>query len=96
MDALRIFEHDKDTDGIILIGEIGGSAELEAAAWIEDYNKRTADPKPISALVAGVQASERADPSKRAMGHVSLTVQRFAIAFLTMLSILGRSVFHTD
>lgn len=72
VDALRIFEHDTDTEGIILIGEVGGAAELEAAAWIKDYNERTTDPKPISALVAGVQVSERADPSRRAMGHVSL------------------------
>jgi succinyl-CoA synthetase alpha subunit len=72
VDALKIFEHDNDTEGIILIGEVGGTAELEAAAWVTEYNKRTSNPKPISALVAGVQVSERADPSRRAMGHVSL------------------------
>ena len=45
VDALKIFEHDDSTEGIVLIGEIGGTAELEAAAWIKDYNKRTANPK---------------------------------------------------
>lgn len=45
VDALRIFEHDDSTEGIVLIGEIGGTQELEAAAWIRDYNKRTANPK---------------------------------------------------
>jgi succinyl-CoA synthetase alpha subunit len=45
VDALKILEHDDSTDGIVLIGEIGGTAELEAAAWIKDYNKRTSNPK---------------------------------------------------
>lgn len=45
VDALNIFEHDKDTDGILLIGEIGGNAEIDAAEWIRDYHKRSANPK---------------------------------------------------
>lgn len=45
VDALKIFEHDDATEGIIIIGEIGGTAELEAAAWIKDYNRRTPNPK---------------------------------------------------
>ena len=45
VDALRIFEHDDETDGIVLIGEIGGEAELEAAEWIRDYRKRSSNPK---------------------------------------------------
>jgi succinyl-CoA synthetase alpha subunit len=45
VDALKIFEHDDDTEGILLIGEIGGSAELEAAEWIKDYFSRSLNPK---------------------------------------------------
>ncbi|KUJ20230.1 succinyl-CoA ligase alpha-chain [Mollisia scopiformis] len=64
VDALKIFEHDDDTEGIILIGEIGGEAELDAAEWIREYRKRTPNPKPISALIAGVHAAPG-----RVMGH---------------------------
>lgn len=45
VDALKIFETDPDTEGIILIGEIGGEAELDAARWIEDYRRRNPNPK---------------------------------------------------
>jgi succinyl-CoA synthetase alpha subunit len=45
VDALKIFEHDDDTEGIVLIGEIGGSAEIQAAEWILGYRKRSANPK---------------------------------------------------
>lgn len=45
VDALSIFEHDEDTHGIIIVGEIGGAAEMAAAAWISDYHRRTANPK---------------------------------------------------
>lgn len=45
IDAMKIFENDLDTDGIVLVGEIGGTAEMDAAEWIKDYHKRTADPK---------------------------------------------------
>jgi succinyl-CoA synthetase alpha subunit len=80
VDALKIFEHDDSTEGIVLIGEIGGTAELEAAAWIKEYKKRTSNPKyvlsqmprsisdthtrPISALIGGIHT-----PAGRIMGH---------------------------
>ncbi|EPS25732.1 hypothetical protein PDE_00668 [Penicillium oxalicum 114-2] len=64
VDALKVFEHDDDTQGIILVGEIGGTAEMDAAEWIKDYRQRTADPKPIMGLVGGLEA-----PSGRVMGH---------------------------
>ncbi|KAK2780996.1 hypothetical protein FQN52_004329 [Onygenales sp. PD_12] len=64
VDALNIFEHDEDTHGIMLVGEIGGTSELDAAAWIADYRRRTTNPKPIMALVGGLQA-----PPGRVMGH---------------------------
>ncbi|KAE9376808.1 putative succinyl-CoA synthetase beta chain [Stipitochalara longipes BDJ] len=64
VDALKIFEHDDETEGIILIGEIGGEAELEAAQWIKDYKHRSPNPKPISALIGGIHAAPG-----RVMGH---------------------------
>ena len=45
VDALRILEHDDNTEGIIIVGEIGGRAEEDAAAWIHDYRTRTINPK---------------------------------------------------
>ncbi|RMJ21097.1 Succinyl-CoA [Aspergillus sp. HF37] len=64
VDALRIFETDPETEGIVLIGEIGGEAELDAARWIEDYRSRNPNPKPIMGVVAGRNA-----PPGRIMGH---------------------------
>lgn len=45
VDALQVFEHDDATKGIIIVGEIGGTAEEEAAIWIKEYRRRTTDPK---------------------------------------------------
>lgn len=45
VDALRVFETDPDTEAIVLVGEVGGSAELEAADWIKDYYRREKNPK---------------------------------------------------
>jgi succinyl-CoA synthetase alpha subunit len=64
VDALKVLEHDDDTEGIVLIGEIGGRAEEDAAEWIREYRKRTTSPKPIVALIGGVQAAPG-----RVMGH---------------------------
>jgi succinyl-CoA synthetase alpha subunit len=45
VDALKVFENDPDTECIILIGEVGGTSEEEAADWIRDYRKRVQNPK---------------------------------------------------
>jgi succinyl-CoA synthetase alpha subunit len=64
VEAFQVFEHDEKTEGIIMIGEVGGTAELDAAEWVKEYRKRAPNPKPVMALVGGVQA-----PRGRIMGH---------------------------
>lgn len=49
VDVLRVFETHDDTKGIIIVGEIGGSAEDDAAEWIKDYRGRTQHPKLVIA-----------------------------------------------
>ncbi|KAH7131077.1 succinate-CoA ligase [Dactylonectria macrodidyma] len=64
LDGLRLFFDHEETKGIIVIGEIGGEAELRAAEAIKEYRMTTANPKPIVAMVAG-----RTAPQGRTMGH---------------------------
>lgn len=45
LDGLRVLANDPDTEAIALVGEIGGHAELEAAAWIKQYRQETTNPK---------------------------------------------------
>lgn len=63
-DGLRLFYKDDQTEGIVVIGEIGGMAEFHAAESIREYISRTEKPKPIIAMVAG-----RAAPKGKIMGH---------------------------
>ncbi|KAF1846626.1 succinyl-CoA ligase subunit alpha [Cucurbitaria berberidis CBS 394.84] len=64
VDALKVFEQDEDTEAIIIVGELGGTTEEEAADWIKDYNRRVKNPKPIAAVIGGFQA-----PPGKVMGH---------------------------
>ncbi|SLM38679.1 succinyl-ligase subunit alpha [Lasallia pustulata] len=50
VDALKVFEHDEDTKGIIIVGEIGGRAEEEAAEWIKGYRRRATNPKYVASF----------------------------------------------
>ncbi|KAI0828392.1 succinyl-CoA synthetase-like protein [Hypoxylon sp. FL0890] len=63
-EGLQILIEDEDTEGVALIGETGGDAELEAADLIKEYRAKTKNPKPIAALVGGVNAVPG-----RIMGH---------------------------
>jgi succinyl-CoA synthetase alpha subunit len=63
-DALRLFEEDPGTEAVIMIGEIGGTAEEEAAAWARDHMS-----KPMAAFIAGTTA-----PPGRRMGHAGAII----------------------
>lgn len=66
VDVLRLFNDDPETDGVLMMGEIGGNAEEQAAEFIRDHMN-----KPVAAFIAG----STAPPGKR-MGHAGAIISR--------------------
>jgi succinyl-CoA synthetase alpha subunit len=64
IELLDMFEQDPETDGVVLIGEIGGSDETDAGAWVKQHMS-----KPVAAFIAG----KTAPPGKR-MGHAGAII----------------------
>lgn len=84
-DILELFEADPDTDAVMMIGEIGGPQEAEAAAFVRDHMS-----KPVVAYVAGLSA-----PKGRQMGHAGAIISAFgesAQEKVEMLSAVGITV----
>jgi succinyl-CoA synthetase alpha subunit len=64
VDVLELFNNDPDTDSVVMIGEIGGTKEQEAADYIKNHFN-----KPIAALIVGKSA-----PANRRMGHAGAII----------------------
>ncbi|RLL55997.1 succinate--CoA ligase subunit alpha [Mariprofundus sp. EBB-1] len=87
IDALKLFEADDQTEGVVMIGEIGGSDEEHAAAYIRDHFS-----KPVVAFIAGATA-----PKGKRMGHAGAIIsggKGTAEAKFTALETAGVAIEH--
>lgn len=83
-DAVEMFMSDPETEGIVMIGEIGGNMEAEAARWIKENNK-----KPVVGFIAGQTA-----PPGRRMGHAGAIVGGAEDTAAAKMKILGECGVH--
>jgi succinyl-CoA synthetase alpha subunit len=81
IDVLQLFQKDLETEAVILIGEIGGTAEEEAADWIRDHFS-----KPIVSFIAG----KTAPPNKR-MGHAGAIISHGSGTAVSKMEALKRA-----
>ncbi len=84
-DAMELFMNDPDTDAIVMIGEIGGGMEAEAANWI----KATGNKKPVVGFIAGQTA-----PPGRRMGHAGAIVGGADDTAEAKMKIMGECGIH--
>jgi succinyl-CoA synthetase alpha subunit len=83
-EAVELFMNDSETDGIIMIGEIGGGMEAEAARWIKENNR-----KPVVGFIAGQTA-----PPGRRMGHAGAIIGGAEDTAAAKMKILGECGVH--
>lgn len=84
IDLLALFERDRETDGVVMIGEIGGSDETQAGVWIQQNMT-----KPVAAFIAG----RTAPPGKR-MGHAGAIIGGADDTAQAKMSVLRRFGVH--
>lgn len=84
IDCLRAFEEDPETKGIVLVGEIGGTAEEEAAAYIREKVS-----KPVVGFVAGLSA-----PPGRRMGHAGAIVSGSSGTAQSKIAVMKEAGIH--